>query len=133
MTFILKHFNSSLHLCKVEENSTICQPRTQAAQGSFPPDERIDRLVGTIGPNESAAADELTAVTGSGGLDVAYTALAVALLEQRYPGQAASWQLIAEKARRWLVKMVDDKAGDLLEAAAKLVRQLQQGHEGFKA
>ena len=95
----------------------------QAAGGSFGPDERLDRLA-NLSPKE---VDEMMAdiegVGGTGGLDPLYTALAVALLEQRYPGQAASWQLIVEKARRWLVKAVDDKAAELLDRAMKVVRQ----------
>jgi len=89
----------------------------QTAQGAFGPDERIDRLAGTS-PRE---VDDLMAELEVRRLDVMYTALAVAVLEGRFPGQAAAWQMIVNKARRWLVAATDDKAAKLLEAAAKLV------------
>jgi hypothetical protein len=89
----------------------------QTAQGAFGPDERIDRLAGTS-PRE---VDNLMAELEVRRLDVMYTALAVAVLEQRFPGQAAAWQMIVNKARRWLVAATDDKAAKLLDSAAKLV------------
>jgi hypothetical protein len=89
----------------------------QTAQGAFGPDERIDRLAGTS-PRE---VDDLMAELEVRRLDVMYTALAVAVLEGRFPGQAAAWQMIVNKARRWLVAATDDKAAKLLESAGKLV------------
>jgi hypothetical protein len=89
----------------------------QTAQGAFGPDERIDRLAGTS-PRQ---VDDLMAELEVRRLDVMYTALAVAVLEQRFPGQAAAWQMIVNKARRWLVAATDDKAAKLLDSAGKLV------------
>jgi hypothetical protein len=90
----------------------------QTAQGAFGPDDRIDRLAGVL-PRE---VDEQMAALEVRRLDVMYTALAVAVLEQRFPGQANTCQMIVDKARRWLVKTMDDKAAELLEAAGKLVK-----------
>jgi hypothetical protein len=89
----------------------------QTAQGAFGPDERIDRLAGTS-PRE---VDDLMAELEVRRLDVMYTALAVAVLEGRFPGQSAAWQMIVNKARRWLVAATDDKAAKLLDSAGKLV------------
>jgi hypothetical protein len=89
----------------------------QTAQGAFGPDERLDRLAGTS-PRQ---VDDLMAELEVRRLDVMYTALAVAVLEQRFPGQAAAWQMIVNKARRWLVAATDDKAAKLLDSAGKLV------------
>jgi hypothetical protein len=89
----------------------------QTAQGAFGPDERIDRLAGTS-PRE---VDDLMSELEVRRLDVMYTALAAAVLEQRFPGQAAAWQMIVNKARRWLVAATDDKAAKLLDSAGKLV------------
>jgi hypothetical protein len=89
----------------------------QTAHGAFGPDERLDRLAGTS-PRE---VDDLMAELEVRRLDVMYTALAVAVLEQRFPGQAAAWQMIVNKARRWLVAATDDKAAKLLDSAGKLV------------
>jgi hypothetical protein len=103
----------------------------QAARGSFGPDERIDRLAGITAQEAEEMGRELEARDA----EAVYTALAVALLEEKYPGQAASWQLIVEKARRWMVKVLDEKARDLLDRAAKMVKQPQPflGHMLQKA
>ena len=90
-------------------NRVLALSSCQAANGSFPRSPTLTSLFG-------AALETNPSVEWS-------TALAVAWFEERCQGQRDEWELVVDKARRWLV--AQGMGGMVDQARLEIVAELQ--------